>query len=157
MATIQLTLNAERWLDEVILTGSTTTDTAGADAADLYVVPHAVGDVALMELDILMQNPATLVANPELLGVRADVLSAAGSKIVDLIGVSRWSRITVNQLAAYFSPDPLVLIRAGEAIRIITPELDTNAAPTGDFLLTAKCSRVRPQEPVDTGPIRLVR
>lgn len=143
----------ERWLDEVLISGQLAN--LDGDRTDTLSVPEGIGTIALMEIVVFADQVATMVANPELLGVFCDVVDA-GSGVRDIIGVERWSRINATMLATYFSPDPLVEVKGGESVRFIFQEVDTNAAPTADFTVRIKGTRVRPGV-VARGPVRLVR
>lgn len=154
MANQTFSILSERWLDQVVLSASVAD--VGADLADNFFLPAGLGDVAFIEGMARIVSVATMVANPELLGARWFVVNTAGS-VVDFIGVSRWSRSTsTTALATHVSPDPLVIIRQTEGIEFSTPELDTNAAATGDVTVIIKCVRVRPMESTPA-PLQLVR
>lgn len=155
MATVTLQLDSERWLDELLLQ-KRQTDGGGADFNDLWALPSGLGDVAVIEVLVNCVNFATMVASPELLGAELAVVSADTTTVLDIIGTERWSKISADRLSVYFSPDPLVLVRQGETIRLRTPELDTNATPTADIDLYLKAVRVRPIEGAVRGPLRLV-
>lgn len=156
MATVTLVQTAERWLDEVILQ-ATTADTAIADFGDFFLLPAGLGDVALIELYV---EAVSLTAVPALaipwMGVRAGIFGPDASFFVDIIGVQPWYRTTTaTAVAAYFSPDPLVLWRQNERLHLKGPDMDTGA--TGDLLVAAKVVRVRPLDPSTAQPLVLVR
>lgn len=153
MATVALTLLSERWLNELVFTGVRTN--VGADAADGYTLPAGIGDVALMEALLIVDQIATLVATPELLGCEWTIRNAASS-ITDIVGVSRFQKTTNLKLATYVSPDPLVQWKQDELLFLVYPELDTNVAPTDDHRIVVKCTRIPLPEPAP-GPVQLVR
>lgn len=152
MAVLTLALVGERWLDEIVI--AVTKANIGADVADTLIIPANLGDVALMEMLIYDFAQATAVSTVEL-GAIAFIQSAAGNN-VDFVGTAKFHRISATASAAYFQPDPLVLIKSGEVISLSFPELDSNASPTDDMLISVKLVRVRPQE-VAAAPLRLVR
>lgn len=157
MAVIQLALAAERWRQEVLLYG-TGPNGAGADWSDTLHPPTTIGDLAIIEILISVETIATLVA-PALLGCQANVVNTlGGNAVVDIIGSVRWQNHQALRASCYFSPDPLVLLRQGEAISIQSPELDSNASPTGDVYYYVKCVRVPMEAPAAParGPIQLV-
>lgn len=151
MAVIQLVVLAERWLDQVILYG-TTADGVGADFSDTLVMPAGLGDVALMEMQVLIGGITTAI-DPANKGMRADVNTVAS--LVDIIGMAQIYSTGATRMGAYFSPDPLVLVRQEERIGVTGPDLETTA--TGDAHYYVKCVRVRPKEEPAAGPVRLVR
>lgn len=157
MALTAMTLRSERWLDEVTVTGSIV-NVGGADVAELFSLPLGLGDVAIMEAIVVGSDIATVVAGSTNPSVRIDILSPDGASAVDIVGVFRWWPIAVAAVAAYVSPDPLVLWKQDERLRISSVEFDTNASPTGDLSITVKCVRVRPIEVSEQPrPLRLVR
>jgi len=160
VATTVLTLRAERWLDEVILFGAVA-DALGAALSENFALPPGLGDVALMNLEIrghaidVVSTGVTPVR-----GVRAFILSSDASAIVDNVGVEPWyltqDAANALELGCYMDPDALVLWRQNELLSLTSPEMDTDATPTGDIQVFAKCVRVRPIESA-IGPVRLVR
>lgn len=160
MTAVVSTIASERWLDEVLLTGTAAADAGGADVSDTIALPAGLGDVAIMELMIDASPAATIVADAVLqnLGVRAAVISGDGSTTVDIVGVHRFYRQAAARAGCYISPDPLVLWRQGELLALTFPELDTNVSPTMDIAYKVKCVRVRPQIVSEQPqPLRLVR
>lgn len=155
MADVTLTLKSERWLDEVVLEGDTTN--VGADAVHRYSLPAGLGDVALMELWFRSGAAATLVTAWDTLGMSGTIQTGGAFTNVDIVGVSRFFKAGALVLAAYMSPDPLVLWRQSEVLALELPELDTNGAPTDDHKVLIKVVRVRPIESPARGPVRLVR
>lgn len=153
MATVQLTMVSERWLDEVVLQGQITD--ADGERNDNYILPAGLGDVALMELMVDTGPLATVAPGFDLMGVRATIVGQSFNN--DIIGVERWTKIGASILSLYISPDPLVLWRQTEPLQLQHPEMDTNAAPTGEIVVRVKVVRVRPIESPARGPIRLVR
>lgn len=148
-----LTVASERWLDEVVLTTSFVS--GGADTNDTFSLPAGLGDVAIMEIELLVVSIATMVATPENLGVGALIQSAA-SGAIDFAGVSNWRKVSASRVMAWISPDPLCLWRQDELLQLQFPELDTNAAPTETSVVYIKCVRVRPLEGAPRAAIRLV-
>lgn len=156
MATVQTVISSERWLDEILLYG-TVADGAGSDWSDALLLPPGLGDVAIMELLVLAETLATAVAIAEQ-SVVAQITSPGGSSTVDILGTGKWFRTQALRAAAYVSPDPLVLWHQDERLSIQSPELDSNASPTGDVFYYVKCVRVRPVlAAASNEPIRLVR
>lgn len=157
MAEVALVLRAERWMDIVMLSGSQSN--IDAPRADSYTPPAGIGDLAIMEM-LYDVSTIDVFATAIDLGIEAVVLNQAGDVVVDIIGVDRVRLVSngANALraAAYFSPDPLVLLRAGEKIHIVTPEFDTDATPTADSTLYVKAVRVQ-QPSGPAAPIQLVR
>lgn len=156
MAVTQLSILSERWLDEVVLFGSID-NVGGADMNESFILPAGIGDLAFMEGIVQGITQATAIALSTVPAVHMDVLSSDGATIVDIMGVFRWYQEYSTNVAAYISPDPLVLVRQSERIRILSPEIDSNVSPTADLRLVLKFVRVRPLEGTATGPIRLVR
>lgn len=153
MATWATTLQAERWLDEVVLAG-TATDVVQADFSELFSLPAGLGDVAIMEIYVRATGLTTPTANLELVGCSADVLSADGATTLDIVGIQRWSKLSATIYGTYFSPDPLVLWRQPEKLRLFSVDMEGGTA--GDLAVFAKCVRVRPIE-VSASPLQLVR
>lgn len=156
MANTVLTLKSERWLDQVLLQG-TSADAAIADYGETFSLPVGLGDVALMELYV---ECIALTAIPALaipwMGVRAGIFSQDLATLVDIVGVQPWYRtLTATAAAAYFSPDPLVLWRQGEVLHLKGPDMDTGAA--GDLFVAAKVVRVRAPAEGVAAPVQLVR
>lgn len=157
MATLQSTIIAERWLDEVVL-GAVSAAING-DYTDHVLLPPGIGDVAIMEVSIDASPLATGVAALELQGSRMAVFSYDGGTVVDIVGGNQDNRWSYRGGAAahnYWSPDPLVLWRQGERLAIASPELDINATPTVVYVWRIKVVRIRPIE-IPASPIQLVR
>lgn len=140
MTARSLTLLAERWLDEVILEGQVAN--VDGDVNDDFLPPEGIGDIAILEVLVDVSGIATMMVNPELRGPRVTVLSRASDFIVDFVSVSRWTQIESTTLSTWLSPDPLVLVKSGESIRVRFGEVDVNVAPTGDLSVTVKAVRV---------------
>lgn len=155
MATVNMTLLSERWLDEVVLLGNLTN--MDGDQDNEFVPPAGLGDLAIMELLYFVLNIATILGSFHLYNLRGMVVNAAGSA-VDIIGQHEFYQTGISnlRLTTYLSPDPLVWLKEGERIQLVHAELDTNATPTADAQVYVKCVRVRPQEGAPQ-PIRLVR
>lgn len=153
MATIVGTLAAERWLDEVLV--KFTASNVDGDVDDFLQLPAGLGDVAVIEVNVQVFPLATVRTNPELAAVLARIVTASG--VVDIVGVENFQLYDNDGVAAYLSPDPLVLWRQDEYMRISWPELDTNAVPTGDTYVYVKAVRVRPIEAPASTQIQLVR
>lgn len=155
MAVTASAIIAERWLDEVLITGTIPNVLGGTFFLESFTSPPGVGDLAIMEVGATAFALATI--NPAAkLGSWLDIRSADGATVVDILGTAEWLTVTSDEMRAYWSPDPLVLWRQNEIITITGPELDTNASPTGDLRLFVKAVRVRPVEGAP-GPIQLVR
>lgn len=163
MAVTALTLQAERWLDQVILFANSPANVLGAALSESFSLPPGLGDVALLNLEIrghaidVVSTGVTPVR-----GVRAFILSGDQAAVVDNVGVTPWiltqDGANALEIGAYLDPDALVLWRQNELLSITSPEMDTDATPTGDFQIFAKCVRVRPIEaPAGQGPLQLVR
>lgn len=156
MAEDRLSLSAERWLDQVMLTKSKSA--IDGDQADTWLLPVGIGDVALMEMMVEVASIATLVGSVEMVGVQLMVLNAAADTVRDIAGVERWVRTGAATIAAYLSPDPLVLVRQDEKFLIRFGEVDTNVTPTGVLQIFAKVVRVKQVPAVEMiGGIQLVR
>lgn len=157
MATIAMTVAAERWLDEVVLVGSATN--VDGVIADQYTLPAGLGDVAIMWLEFTaaaIDVAATITS----VSVLARIVSPDGATTVDIVGNGELRLInqTANALGmtATVDPDALVLWRQDEKLALFTAELDTDATPTADTQLRVKVVRVRPLEAPAT-PLQLVR
>lgn len=155
MAITNLALLSERWLDEIVMFGSIV-NTAGTDINEQFRAPAGLGDLAIMEAIATGLSLATPVAADTNPAAFVDILSSDAATVLDIVGVFRWFPVASTSVSAYLSPDPLVLWREGELIRIVSPELDTNATPTGDMNLVVKAVRVRPQAGA-VAPMKLVR
>jgi len=160
VATTIATLNAERWLDEVLLSASVA-DAGGATLSEDILLPAGLGDVAILSVEIRVTSIDALKAAAALpAGARASIISSDAALTVDVIGSTAFLLTAdgANALAgsAYLDPDALVLWRQSEILRVQTPELDSDATPTGDFSILIKAVRVRPIEGA-VSPIRLVR
>lgn len=153
MATQPATLIAERWLDVIVLRAQTAN--VGADLDDEITLPPGLGDVAILEIIYDFTSIATMVAAPEELGAYARILSASGN-VVDFVSVGRFSKVSATEVTAWLSPDPLVLWRQNESLKIAVAELDTNASPTGDVTVYIKASRYIHQVTAPA-PLQLVR
>lgn len=153
MAVVVMAIVAERWLDQVVLYGAAA-EPAG-DIADQYTLPATLGDVGLIEAEFNVSGIATAIASPTLRGVRMAVTNVAGS-LLDIIGAESWIPVSSGKYAAYFSPDPIVLIRQGERLLVQHLDEDSSGAPTivGELLL--KVVRIKAVE-VPSAPIQLVR
>lgn len=161
MAVTPATLLAERWLDEVIVLCSID-NTVGAQIAENFTLPAGIGDVAILSVLARAVNIATVPgAATAPRGAEIVVVSQDGSTTADVVGVAEWlavggSLAAFDQFSAHVDPEALCLWRQGEQLRISSPEMDVNAAPTGDLRLFVKCVRVKPVE-APAGPIQLVR
>lgn len=157
MTAIAGVLRSERWLDEVVVAGTS----ANIDG-DFHVelsLPAGIGDLAIMEALLDVDAILTAATNLELQGIRWAIIDAAGTT-VDILGVTRWSQreATNNAISTYLSPDPLVLWRQNERLSAKFREVDTNAAPTADLGIVVKTVRVRPLQVAERHqPLRLVR
>lgn len=160
MAVTAMTIIAERWLDEVILNAQVL-DNAGATIAEDFTLPAGLGDVAIMSVTVGVFNITTAPTVPETpRGVQAFVLTPT-SQLVESIGVAPFVWIAgattvLTRVSAFLDPDALVLMRQNETIRLLAPEMDVDASPTGDLELIVKAVRVRPIEGAVKGPLRLV-
>lgn len=158
MATTVLTLTAERWLDEVILTASVA-DVAGAAISESFLLPAGLGDVAIMCAYARIDNIDVLVDLTNLAAAAA-IVTADSSTVVERLGPARWfeTQDVANDLEAQCAWDPtaLVLWRQSEILNITSSEIDTDATPLGDLRIFVKAVRVRP---VASAPaqVRLVR
>lgn len=156
MAVQAMTRLSERWLDEVLLAGTALNSVGGTFFLEQFTLPDGLGDVAIMEVGIAGFSLATV--NPAAkLGLWSDVRSSDGATIVDILGTAEWFQVSADEVRSYLSPDPLVLLRQGELLSFVGPELDTNAAPTGDLRVLVKATRIRAVEQELKRPIRLVR
>jgi len=155
-----MTLSAERWLDEVILLGSVA-DVAGASINEQFSLPAGLGDIAVLSVSVYVIQVATVPGAATVArGVRVTVNSPSALG-VDVVGVGEWmatsgSLAAFDEFAAFVDPDALCLVRQNELISVRSPEMDVNAAPTGDLTIQVKAVRVRPIEGVVRGPLRLV-
>lgn len=161
MATTAATLAAERWLDEVILSAAVA-DVAGGNLDESLSLPAGLGDVAILSVMVSITSIATVPVTATIpRGVSATITSADAASLVDVVGAAEW--VATEGLAAAFTrarafidADALTLWRQGELLRLLGPEMDANASPTGDFAVHVKCVRVRPVA-LPVGPIQLVR
>lgn len=156
MATTVMTRLSERWLDEVLLHGRIV-NTIGAAFAEFFRLPEGIGDVAIMEAQIDAFNIASLPASIADWGLIAQVVSSDETTTLDILGNPKLLQTGTLRLGAYISPDPLVLWRAAERVLIQGPELDDDAAPTGDLDVFIKVVRIPQAEQETKRPIRLVR
>lgn len=156
MATLTGTVKAERWNDVVLIQAS---DPDGADTDSSNVIPNnfGIGDLAVMEIMVIALGITTMIADAVFaqIGMLVKVLSADGLTNIDIVGVEGFKKNSATAVAAYFSPDPLVLWRMGELLTFEGADLDTGT--TADFLYLVKAVRVRPIESAARGPVRLVR
>lgn len=162
MATTAMVSSAERWLDEVLLLGSIN-DVLGATMTENFSLPAGLGDVAIMSLLVRGTNIATVPgAATAARGCEAVIVSPDQATIVDYVGTSEWmarggTLAAFDSFSVSLDPDALTLWRQAELLVISSPEMDVNAAPTGDLRVYAKVVRVRPIEAPARGPVRLVR
>lgn len=161
MATTQLTIASERWLDEVVLQALVADAVTGA-VNELFSLPAGFGDCAIMSAHFRATSvdvgPAAAASVPR--GVRAMVISQDGSSVVDTVGTSPWyltfDTATALQYQAELDPGALVLWRQGELLSVASPEMDSDATPTGDLQAYVKVVRVRlVEQPQDL--LQLVR
>jgi len=162
VATTQATIAAERWLDEVILSATLPADVAGGALAESVSLPSGIGDVAIMSVHLRARTvdvgPATASSVPR--GARAFIVSPDLSTLLDVVGSAEWQlvRDTATDLEYWctLDPDALCLWRQNELLNLASPELDSDATPTGDVICVIKAVRVRPLETPAT-PLQLVR
>lgn len=154
MSDIQMTIASERWLDEVLLTGSWVN--LDADRVDELILPATIGDVAVMEMEVSVNNIGTYPTSL-LKSVRALIVMAGSVQINDIIGTEEFREVGAGYLSAYISPDPLVIWRQSERLQLVFPELDVNVTPTADATVRVKVVRVSAVDTAVGGPIRLVR
>lgn len=154
MAVMAGVISSERWLDQVIVTGSTLNLVTG-DQSHSLTLPAGSNDLAIMEIAVFVDGMTTVSANPELRGVYCDVIDQANA-VRDIVGVQRWTSFQALSIGTYFSPDPLVLWRQGESLRFLFGTVES-AGFTGDLAVRAKCVRVRPIETPSSRAVRLVR
>lgn len=162
MATTVAVIAAERWLDEVVLVASLPADTAGAPVNELVALPAGIGDVAIMSVHLRARpvDVGPVAASTVPRGARVFVVSADGANLLDVVGTAEWLLCldTANNLEYWctIDPDALCLWRTGETLSVVSPELDSDATPTGDVFVIVKCARVRGVESAPQ-PIQLVR
>jgi hypothetical protein len=158
VATVATVQRAERWLDEVILEGAIS-NADGAQSND-FGLPAGLGDVAILSAEYKVTAITTLPTLGTLAAGFA-IVSQPGGQVVDLLGNAVFRQVyegaAVIQISAFIDPDALTLWRQGEYLQVATPEMDTNATPTGDPVLRVKCVKVRPIEGAVKGPLQLVR
>lgn len=156
MATLAGSVKAERWNDMVLIQAA---ETDGGDVDSSNVIPNnfGIGDLAVMEAMVQVTGITTMIADSVFaqLGMLAKILSQDGLTNIDIIGVEGFKKWSATAVAAYFSPDPLVLWRSGELLTFEGADMDTGT--TGDLLYLVKCVRVREIEGAARGPVRLVR
>jgi len=154
-----LVQRAERWNDIVLLSKSKAN--IDGEQADTWTPPVGIGDLAVMEMLYVVTAIDVLATLGSDLGCTAYVINAAGDTFVDIIGSVRFVKdgtgANALSVCAYFSPDPLVLVKQGERIYVTHGEVDTDATPTGDAALYVKAVRVNAQVSPKVGPIQLVR
>lgn len=150
-----LTIFSERWLDEVLL-GGVLADGAAGDSNEELSLPSGIGDVAILELLVLVEGITTIVSDAILgnLGFGAMIVSKDGASDLDFVGVNRLYRLHTGRVRGCLQPDPLVLWRQDEKCFVALPDLETTA--TGDIYYRVKVVRIRQPEPAPQ-PIQLVK
>lgn len=141
-----MTLQSDRMLGRALLTLDIT-DVDG-DLAQSCELPNNFGDALLEMVRVSASSFATVAATPHLLGVTAVIAHTAPVDRSDIVGQSNWIAIAgtaaaATAVAASIEPYRPVLWRVGESLRISAAELDTNAAPTVDYVVQARVTRLR--------------
>lgn len=158
MAAFGSVTQRQRWLDTVIVRGSLSN--IDGEQANTLALPADLGNVAIMDILLTVSQIDVVLANPELYGVSAFIMSAGGAIPVDFVGSARFQRTqtTANSIEvdAHIEPDHLIEWKEGELLYIFWPELDTDATPTADATVYVRVAKV-PAKDRSTGPIQLVR
>lgn len=163
MATTALAIYGERWLDEVLLVAQGPADIMGAALAESFSLPAGFGDCAILNVEFRAWGiDVVSVGVTPVRGIRAYIQAAAGGKIVDNVGVAPWivTQDTANaiELGCFIDPDALVLWQQDELLSITSPEMDTDATPTGELQIYAKVVHVRNVRGQEVKrPLKLVR
>lgn len=113
------------------------------DQALTFTLPPGFGDCALMECSASVATIATVVANPELLGVTFQLTSPEDVP-QDIVFNGRWVKRRVDQLSVWAAPDQVQFWREHEELKMLFAEIDTNATPTADVVVYIKVKRLRP-------------
>lgn len=155
-----MTLNAERWLDEVVLRAQVL-DVAVASISEEFTSPVGIGDLAILSALVAITNIGTVPVTATMpRGVVVQNVAQDAATVVDYVGAGEFVATAgvaaaFTKAHAHIDPDALMLWRQGEILVVEAPEMDAGA--TGDLVFIVKCVRVRPIEAPARGPIRLVR
>lgn len=122
----------------------------GAPVANALGMPPGWGDSLLLDVELVLLNVATMMANPELSGVFVGIHDPS-TATADYLGVSRWYQTGPTTVHANIDPDQVRYLRADEAIWVEFAEVDTNVAPTADLFVFIRVRRIRQDAP-DRGP-----
>lgn len=142
MASTQLEILSDRLPSGMIFLSGSVANVDG-DADESFYVPASFGDCLVFSDECIVTSIATLVANPELLGVRRYLGQPGGGSLLGAIGVTRWSKVGAANVATsieYMRPH---LLRVNELYTIQYQEVDTNATPAGDLRVTLYVQRLR--------------
>lgn len=115
-----------------------------------FALPAGLGDCYVLDLAVWVANTATLATLDGSQGALGRIVDANGLGI-DFIGVGPIRSIGATHAAFQITPDAPVLWKEGESLNLKCMELDTNASPTGDWLIYV---RVQPTREPTARPAR---
>lgn len=113
------------------------------DADEGFIVPASIGDCLVYSDQFIITAIATMVANPELLGVRRYLGQITSGSLLGAMAVTRWTKTGAAILSTsheYYRPQ---LLRVGEQYIVQYVEADTNVTPAGDLRCTLYVQRLR--------------
>lgn len=142
MADTNLTLISDRYPSGMSVLSGTSSNVDG-DADEGFIVPATFGDCLVFADQVAITAIATLVANPELLGVRRYIGQVVSGSLLHGLPVTRWTKtgaVVLSTSVEYYHP---VLLRTGEKYTIQYVEADTNATPAGDLVCILYVKRLR--------------
>jgi len=106
-------------------------------------LPAGFGDCEIIGAAVQVLSIATVVANPELLGVRFTLVNAQGGPLV-MLGTEFWRRHSATALSAR-APEQRqwVPMRESDQVNVSFSEVDTNVTPTADSRALLLVRRLR--------------
>lgn len=115
-------------------------DALVADIADIdgdvntgYNLPSGYPDCFVLGYEVRVLHIATMVATPELLGVRATITGADETNTQVVLATTRWSKFQVDALGTSYEFLEPRLWKRDEHLFLHFSEVDTNAVPTADL------------------------
>lgn len=122
----------------------------GAAAVELvadYTLPLNFGDCLILELSLIMEGAATPVVPGAQSGARVLLIDLASLTFTDVVGIPEIRQTGTGRTAAQCTPDSLVVWKATETLRIVTPGQDSNVAPTANLQGVVRVRRLRDDPP----------
>lgn len=109
------------------------------DQALQNAMPVGTGAVMVLEVIVDITSIATMMTTPELYGPYVRSRSSDATTIRDFIGIERWTRVNTDQLCVRVAGDQPLYLDQGDLLEVRFEEVDTNASPTADINIFARC------------------